>query len=88
MKRRTSILFLAAATALVAAAQGTSYEEFRRGMYERYNNFREGMYERYDEFLAGAWADYEVIAGQKRSTAPKPRTAPKVPDAPDRKSVV
>ncbi len=82
MKRRTSILFLAAATALVAAAQGTSYEEFRRGMYERYNNFREGMYERYDEFLAGAWADYEVIAGQKRSTAPKPRTAPKVPDAP------
>lgn len=82
MKRRTTILFLAAASVLGAAAQGTSYEEFRRGMYERYNNFREGMYERYDEFLAGAWADYEVIAGQKRSTAPKPRTAPRVPDAP------
>lgn len=82
MKRRTTILFLAAASVLGAAAQGTSYEEFRRGMYERYNNFREGMYERYDEFLAGAWADYEVIAGQKRSTAPKPRTAPCVPDAP------
>ncbi len=82
MNRRASILFLAAASVLAAAAQGNSYEEFRRGMYERYNNFREGMYERYDEFLAGAWADYEVIAGQKRSTVPKPRTAPKVPDTP------
>lgn len=82
MKRRTSILFLAAASVIGAAAQGTSYEEFRRGMYERYNNFREGMYERYDEFLAGAWADYEVIAGQKRATAPKPRTAPTMPDTP------
>ena len=82
MKRHATLLILAAASAIWAAAQGTSYEEFRRGMYERYNNFREGMYERYDEFLAGAWADYEVVAGQKRSTTPKPRTAPRVPDAP------
>ncbi len=78
MKKRAYILFLAAASVIGAAAQGTAYEEFRRGMYERYNQFRDGMFERYDEFLAGAWSNYEAIAGQKRSTTPKPHTAPRV----------
>lgn len=83
MNKRAYILVLAAASFLGAAAQGSSYEEFRRGMYERYNKFRDGMYERYDEFLAGAWTEYEAIAGHKRSNTPKPRTAPHAPSMPE-----
>ncbi|WP_295727801.1 hypothetical protein [uncultured Muribaculum sp.] len=88
MKLHIFIPFIAAISVSHATAQGTSssYEEFRRGIYERYNDFRNGMYERYDEFLAGAWSEYEVIAGQKRTPVPKPRTAPKIQDAPVRMS--
>lgn len=73
-------LFFALALSMIfsgdALAQGTSFEEFRRGILDDFNSFRNRILDQYADFLEGEWHEYEPLMQEKRYKTPKPSQAP------------
>ncbi len=59
-----------------AYAQGSSFEEFRRGIMEDFNSFRNRILDHYADFLEGEWHEYEPLMPETRYKSPKPSQAP------------
>lgn len=78
------VLALASATAVAAPPAGKNFEEFRRGMQQRYDSFREEMLSNYAKFLDGEWVEFKWFPAEERTEVPKPHEAPQVPEAPER----
>ena len=56
-KKATTILamVLTAISACAAPPASKNFEEFRRGMHQRYDSFRQEMLSNYARFLDGEW---------------------------------
>lgn len=89
MLNKKVILFLwaIAGTCSAVAQNNSSFQEFRKGIFNDYNNFRNSILENYDKFLENAWSDYGSFRGESRSPVPKPSAVPRATDFPQRPPV-
>lgn len=73
------LLICAAAMSVVPMkAQVDEFKEFRQKVLADFQDFRSTVLSHYADFLEGKWHEYEPIAPQKRSEAPKPVKMPDV----------
>lgn len=73
-----SVLIL---TTLSGSAQNQSmqaFEEFRKGIHDKYQDFRKTILDHYADFLEGTWHEYEPLEPLKKQNAPKPTAVPTV----------
>lgn len=84
MRSKKAILFLWAMTAVTSAVaqNNSSFQDFRKNIFENYNNFRNSILENYDKFLENAWSEYNSIRGESSSPVPKPSAVPSVTEVP------
>lgn len=87
MNKKTLIILalgVVSATAVAAPPASKNFEEFRRGMHQRYDSFREEMLSNYAKFLDGEWVEFKWFPADERDAVPKPQEAPQAPAAPER----
>ena len=77
-------LGLASVSAVAAPPGSKNFEEFRRGMHQRYDSFREEMLSNYAKFLDGEWVEFKWFPADERDATPKPQEAPQAPAVPER----
>ena len=82
-KKAILLLWAAAGIFSTAVAQNnTTFEEFRKGIFNDYDQFRNTILENYDKFLESTWGEYESFKGVSRDPVPKPSAVPRVTDTP------
>ena len=82
-KKAILLLWAAAGVFSTAVAQNnTTFEEFRKGIFNDYDQFRNTILENYDKFLESTWGEYESFKGVSRDPVPKPSAVPRVTDTP------
>lgn len=73
-------LLLAAGCLSLASASAQSgnksFDEFRKGVLDRYEDFRSTVFAHYADFLNGVWHEYEPMDPLRKSEEPKPRLIP------------
>lgn len=81
LNKKVILVFWAMTGLCSAGAQNTSsFQDFRKGIFEDYQNFRSNILENYDKFLENAWREYDSFRGESRSPVPKPAAVPRVTD--------
>lgn len=59
-----------------------SFEDFRRGVKERFGTFRKKALDDYDKYLEGIWQEYNSFRGKKKYSQPKPKEIPVADNTP------
>lgn len=55
---------------------GSSFQDFRAELLQRYDDFRSEVLANYAAFLEGVWVEYDSFKGKERSSEPKPKVQP------------
>lgn len=56
--------------------ENESFEDFRKGVQQRFYTFRKKTLDDYDKYLGGIWQEYNSFRGKKKYSQPKPDEVP------------
>lgn len=63
---------------LFAQTSNNSFQEFRKGILERYSTHRTHIHDEYAKYLKGVWQEYQSFRGITSDSCPKPNKQPQV----------